>query len=221
MRQVTIVIILDFMCPWSYIGLRALHLAKQKFTDQIDFSLEFLPFEFDAPGTYPPNGTDWTAYCESFGAAKAKFLLEEKLPRAFAIGRDLGINFRMERRIVHTENVNNMLLLAQRSGVAEAFALQMMKKHFEELYNPNDEQLLRNSLLSLGVPTADVEASLSESKVSKAERNERVTNQARQRGAPPVPKFSVFCLGHDVCAAINDNGPTNVQYFTQIFESCL
>ena len=33
---------------------------------------------------------------------QAKFLLEEKLPRAFAIGKELGIAFRLDRRIVHT-----------------------------------------------------------------------------------------------------------------------
>lgn len=39
---------------------------------------------------------------QSLTSPKAKFLLEEKLPRAFAIGKELGIEFRLERRIVHT-----------------------------------------------------------------------------------------------------------------------
>ena len=42
---------------------------------------------------------------------EAKFLLEEKLPRAFAIGKELGIEFRLDRRIVHTAGCLEMPLL--------------------------------------------------------------------------------------------------------------
>ena len=50
----------------------------------VDVSL--IPFEFDPPGTYPPEGQDWTEYCTSYGPPKARFLLEQKLPRAFELG---------------------------------------------------------------------------------------------------------------------------------------
>ena len=48
--------------------------------------MSLIPFEFDPPGTYPPGGQDWTEYCEGYGPAKAQFLLERKLPRAFELG---------------------------------------------------------------------------------------------------------------------------------------
>lgn len=94
--------VLDFMCPWSFIALRSLALAKQRFAGQLNFApTAFTPYEFDPPGTYPPEGRDWTDYCRGFGEAKAKFLLEDKLPRAFALGRAVGIDFKMKRNIVH------------------------------------------------------------------------------------------------------------------------
>ena len=46
------------------------HLAMTLVTQ-----VSFIPYEFDPPGTYPPEGTDWTQYCESYGPAKAALIL--------------------------------------------------------------------------------------------------------------------------------------------------
>eukprot|EP00913_Durusdinium_trenchii_P010506 g9851.t1 len=97
------------------------------------------------------DGTDWQDYCKSFGSAKAKFLLEEKLPRAFAIGKELGIRFRLDRRIVHTVDVNTALLVAQEHGVAEEFAASTLAAHFEGLENPNDLKALTKRFEALNV----------------------------------------------------------------------
>ena len=145
MPLVEIKVILDFMCPWSFIGLRSLQLAKERF-ESLDFQVEIIPFEFDPPGKYPPEGTDWVDYCKSYGPAKAKFLLEEKLPRAFALGDALGIRFRLDRRIVHTVEVNTALLTAQRFGRAEAFAAAALQGHFERGEDPNDAKTLRRQM---------------------------------------------------------------------------
>ena len=101
--RVEVVIVLDFMCPWSFIGMRSFQLAHQALQERLAsdapsegecgaaplrlISTRFVPYEFDLPGTYPPEGKDWTEYCQSYGPAKAEFLLKEKLPRAFSIGK--------------------------------------------------------------------------------------------------------------------------------------
>lgn len=55
MPRVEIKVILDFMCPWSFIGLRSMQLAKERFASRLDFTVELIPFEFDPPGKYPPD----------------------------------------------------------------------------------------------------------------------------------------------------------------------
>eukprot|EP00438_Fugacium_kawagutii_P003010 Skav233489 [mRNA] locus=scaffold1310:183392:184901:+ [translate_table: standard] len=87
----------------------------------------------------------------STARALAKFLLEEKLPRAFAIGKELGISFRLDRRIVHTArrsevDVNTALLVAQRHHVADRFAELTLAAHFEQLEDPNDTKALVSRL---------------------------------------------------------------------------
>jgi predicted DsbA family dithiol-disulfide isomerase len=221
-RRLVITCILDFMCPWSYIGLRSLDIARSKLLLSVPsppppalaaaaaaaapttataaathhvsaVDVSFIPFEFDPPGTYPPDGQDWTEYCQSYGPRKAQFLLQQKLPRAFEIGAAVGIRFSMQRRIVGTEAVNSALELAQAHGKGLEFALEMLRLHFEELRDPNDPGLIKGVLAGLGVPTAGLPPAGTE----RARRNADMT--ARARRANPgggVPKFFVHCLAN-------------------------
>jgi len=199
--------------------MRSLQLAKERLADKMEFAAtEFVPFEFDPPGTYPPEGTDWTEYCKSYGEAKAKFLLEEKLPRAFELGSRVGINFRMDRRIVDTVNVNAALELAQLHGVAESFVLQTLSRHFEHLENPNDSSALRSRLENLGVPVEEIDAALTDA--DRIARNRERTRAARLLLRGGVPQFEVRCGGSvDLCAAAA-GGPTSPVYFERIFHLC-
>jgi len=220
-----VLVILDFMCPWSFIGLQSLHIAKQR--TKVALPVRFIPFEFDQPGTYPAQGVGWKAYCEGYGPAKARFLLEEKLPRAFALGAAVGINFSLERRIVHTHHVNQALILAQKHGAGEQFALRMLHEHFELLHDPNDPEILREVLSGLGVPHSAAEDFIATPEVVLIQQNMELRQQAMKLGAPPVPKFTVHCGGQDVCslegrceAAEHRHGPTTPEYFVSLLEAC-
>ncbi|CAJ1448626.1 unnamed protein product, partial [Effrenium voratum] len=171
-------------------------------------------------GTLQANGITGFRGGKGFGAAKAKFLLEEKLPRAFALGEDLGIRFRMERRIVHTVDVNTALALAQRLGspAAEGFALASLRAHFEELQDPNEAAGLRKRLQDVGVPLEALEAALSDPE--KESKNALRTAQARPMLRSGVPHFEIRCGGPDLCEGVH-GGPTRPSYFEEIFQRCL
>mmetsp|Transcript_64729 Transcript_64729/g.151730 ORF Transcript_64729/g.151730 Transcript_64729/m.151730 type:complete len:227 (+) Transcript_64729:37-717(+) len=218
MPRVEIKVVLDFMCPWSFIGLRSLQVARERFVEQLEFGeVEFSPFEFDPPGTYPAEGRDWTDYCRSFGPAKARFLLEDKLPRAFELGKAVGIDFRMDRRIVHTIDVNTALLVAQKHRVAEPFALEMLKMHFEELQDPNNRSSLSSCLASLGVPEDALTKALEDP--GKEDRILKVTEAARARLRSGVPHFEIRCGGsRDLCEG--GGSPSSPAFFEHIFQRC-
>ena len=235
LTMISVVCVVDFMCPWSYIGLQSLYLAlQQQSMSQVPVRIaQLLPFEFDSPGTYPAAGTDWTDYCQGYGPIKAKFLLEEKLPRAFALGRDLGIRFDIKRRIVHTTTVNAALMLVQEGGQdgdgsaasnrALEFSLAVLREHFENLRNPNDSQVLTPILERLGVESEKIKSLFRHENHHELERrNEAWTQQGRDLGAPPLPLFIVTC-GDDeenMCLNIFDEGPTRSSYFTKLFGLC-
>ncbi|CAE8606577.1 unnamed protein product [Polarella glacialis] len=219
--RVEIKVILDFMCPWSFIGMRSLQIARERFADRLEFApVDFVPFEFDPPGTYPPEGTPWIDYCRCWGESKAKFLLEDKLPRAFSLGKELGIEFRMDRRVVHTVEVNTALVLAQRHGVAEAFVAETLSRHFEHLEDPNDAPKLRARLQALGIPEHDIDSAVSDP--LRATRNEERTSAVRAGLRGGVPQFEVrsSSTGDDLCASV-PGGPTSPMYFERLFDFCI
>lgn len=208
--------------------------------------IEFIPFEFDPPGTYPPEGVDWKEYCMSYGSPKAEFLLEQKLPRAFSLGEDVGIRFKMERRIVDTVDVNTALQLlvsnASRYGntiAAETFVVDTLSAHFEALENPNERQGLERRLVT-SVISKDAALEQSEAKIivadldtalnhpEKLAQNQQRTALARRVLRSGVPHFEIYCGARgqedvDLCRhpAFTDMAPVSPHYFEQIFAACL
>ena len=243
----------------SFIGLKSLQLAIASLGElpaTADanaigaVNVSFIPFEFDPPGTYPQQGQDWAEYCEGYGPAKARFLLEQKLPRAFELGAAVGITFSMKRRLVSTEAVNSALELAQEHGKGLEFALEMLSAHFERLRDPNDPGLICSVLAGLGVPSAG----LMPAGEQRAARNAALTAKARSMNpGGGVPKFFVRCTaagssggnssgnggtgdsaaevglvgGGDACevaaaaAGTTGAGPTSPAYFERGFRLCV
>jgi predicted DsbA family dithiol-disulfide isomerase len=219
MSAIVVNCVVDFMCPWTFIGLQSLQLAMKEYSSS-NIQVQLLPFEFDAPGKYPPEGTDWTEYCNSYGPQKADFLLKEKLPRAFSLGEEIGISFDIKRRIVHTENTNSGLMFVQEQNQSGLdFSLRMLHHHFEALRDPNDQQLLTNVFTDLGIEGSAVEAFWKES--DKTARNAAWTRQARMMGAPPVPKFIITCgeSEENICDRVPGQ-PTSPDFFRRSFQLC-
>jgi predicted DsbA family dithiol-disulfide isomerase len=219
MSAIVVKCVVDFMCPWTFIGLQSLQLAMKEYSSS-NIKVQLLPFEFDEPGTYPPGGTDWTEYCNSYGVQKSDFLLQEKLPRAFRLGAEIGISFDIKRRIVHTENTNSGLMLVQEQNQRGLdFSLRMLHHHFEALRDPNDQQLLTDVFIDLGIEGSVVKAFWKES--DKAAQNAEWTRQARVMGAPPVPKFIITCgkSEENLCDRVSGQ-PTSPDFFRRIFQLC-
>ena len=224
--SIAITIVIDFMCPWSFIGLKSLDAAMGRWQQQHPgtadlFILDFVPFEFDPPGTYPAAGTDWAEYCRGYSPAKARYLLEEKLPAAFELGARLGIQFDLKRRIVGTEVVNTALVAAAEAGggdKARAFALRMLREHFELLRDPNDPALLAAALAEAGADERAVRRVLAPG-AARAAQNAALTERGRGLSGGSVPKFVVACSGGGDAAAA-PGSPTSPEYFERLFTLC-
>jgi predicted DsbA family dithiol-disulfide isomerase len=225
---IEIIVVVDFMCPWTYIGLRCLELAMQKRVTNDDVRFELVPYEFDNLGTYPSVGIGWVDYCNSFGPTKARYLLDDKLPRAFATAESVGIGLRLERRIVHTHNINFALIKAQQGDgqVALAFALRALRDHFEGLHDPNTPELINKQLLEAGVSTevtAEVIATIRRGCCADDHSTMALLLLAQKRaqdlGAPPVPLFVVRYDG--IIVESDAIGPVTPEYFDSIFQRCL
>ena len=111
--------------------------------------------------------------------------------------------------------------------------MKMLSAHFEGLQDPNREDLLREALASVGVPSKDAEAFLSEPEEVHAARNAELRAEGQRIITNGVPKFEVWCrdddddggtgannkrlvqpIGHD------NSSPTSPEYFDELFLSC-
>merc|ERR1712039_251890 len=109
------------------------------------------------------------------------------------------------------------LLLAQKHGVAEDFALKVLSLHNEKLQNPNSMPLLQEVLTGLGVPEEEVTAVITDPNKAARNAQERDRADAMLTGGG-VPQFFVRVGGgKDLCEEVNDS-PTSPQFFERIFE---
>ena len=131
----------------------------------------------------------------------------------------------MERKIVHTDAVNNALSLVQTSvggAAAEDFALRMLSLHFEHLHDPNEPTLLKSAFQAVGVPPQVIDAFLAESPTEQAKRNQDMRQKGLQMTGGSVPKFIISCAGSDQDrCAMQPGGPTDPKYFVDVLTSCL
>lgn len=120
----------------------------------------------------------------------------------------------------HTVNVNTALDLAQKYGVGDQFALEMLSRHNEQVQDPNDPEQLEVTLVSLGVPAEQVRDALNDA--SRLIRNEQRTLEGqRMLTHGGVPEFFVRVPGGlNLCAAARGS-PTHPSYFEHIFEQVL
>ena len=53
-NQIKVDIVSDVVCPWCYIGKRRLELAIAQLENEIDFKVDYIPFELN-PGSENSN----------------------------------------------------------------------------------------------------------------------------------------------------------------------
>lgn len=192
----------------------------RQFEDRLNISIDIIPFEFDPPGTYPAEGLPLLDYYIKRWGPGGRRQLEERKQQLSGIGMAVGINFRFDRSLVNTTDVNTALMLARDHGVACEFADRTLSSHFESCENPNNPDLLRSRLRGLGVPDAKIEAALTNPR-REAENYERTAKARVLLTNGGVPSFQVRCDdGEDLCASTYGSA-TSPAYFQQLFSKCL
>eukprot|EP00931_Biecheleriopsis_adriatica_P071424 TRINITY_DN45300_c0_g1_i1.p1 TRINITY_DN45300_c0_g1~~TRINITY_DN45300_c0_g1_i1.p1 ORF type:complete len:285 (-),score=54.20 TRINITY_DN45300_c0_g1_i1:23-877(-) len=220
-RDVHVTIVFDFMCPWSFIGIRSLELAVKKMMNErsgLTFFFKLLPLDFSDPGA-PAEGMDWAEHCKTCGACGSK---SSDLSSALQLGSQVGTTFREPRRVFHTETVNATLMEAQRFGHGLEFALAMLGYHFEHLQDPNDPELITQVWVrGLGLPQQALAACLKPT-AARGKLTAELAQMARRLGNTAMPKFRVTCGdSKDMCTAAGQCKPISQEYFDRVFQACL
>jgi len=128
-RNISIDIYSDVVCPWCYVGKRRLERALTQLTT-IRTSVTWRPFQLNP--TMPTEGTDRVAYLEAkFGSLDALRRLEEQV---IAAGNSERIPFAFEkiRKTPNTFLAHRLIWYAGQHGRQDALVNALFKGYFEQ-----------------------------------------------------------------------------------------
>jgi predicted DsbA family dithiol-disulfide isomerase len=144
-KQLTIEVASDVVCPWCYIGKKRLERALA-LAQEIKADVRWLPFQLN-PGM-PKEGMPRAEYRKAkFGSLERSRALDA---RVIAEGKSEGIDFAFERieRTPNTSDAHKLIALAQNQGpVVDA----LFKAYFEEAKDIGDPEVLADIAAQCGV----------------------------------------------------------------------
>jgi len=123
-NQIKVDIVSDIVCPWCYIGKRRLELAIAQLENEIDFKVDYIPFELN-PGSKNSNLHLFDYLAEKYGSADH---VEQMSKKNEEVACDLGIE-------INFENIN--------------FTANTLMAHqlLECVTNPQEKSKLKEALL--------------------------------------------------------------------------
>jgi len=178
----TITMVLDTICPWTYLAFKRLHIALSDFNSQtVSFRLRFAPYQLHP--SLPETGTDKRAWyiANRFGS-------EERM-RAYstvmgAYGRAAGIDYKFGGLIANSLNSLRAVMWVQDELNDQEKALLVLQslytQYFEQEKSLADRETVRTALERAGVSESEVTAFMDDETLhmalTKAEIREQETN---------------------------------------------
>ena len=136
MRRVHVRFVSDIICPWSYIHKRRFDVAAQGFERAMMVPVEttWEPFQFRQD--IPPEGQDLVeAIRDWYGSDAASMFGDVEKNPIYSLGREEGIEFNPERRVVSTALAHRLVKwVGDRGGKpAQHDLMEHLFHHYHEL----------------------------------------------------------------------------------------
>jgi predicted DsbA family dithiol-disulfide isomerase len=183
----TIDFVSDPICPWCYIGFRALDWAAMALSFEFDLEVRYRPYRLD-PDT-PAEGRDRHArIVEKYPDANHRQQMQEALGAAM---RDVGLSFdpALPARIPDATDAHRLVRWAHEEGLAREVLGAVFEAywlHGEDISHPD---VLMEAGAAAGLPAAAIGQRLA----SREDRSDVVEEAAafRQGGVRGIPAFIV------------------------------
>lgn len=147
-----IVLVVDFICPWSYLALKRLQSAMEKVlaaSPSVHFDLQLASFQLNP--NMPTAGVDRKAYrSQKFGSWE-KSLEREKAVQAASTDVGLTFDFGKIKFTPNTELAHRVLQITNRQGVGVEFGETVFEAYFQAGVNIGDLRELLRMAVSVGV----------------------------------------------------------------------
>ena len=150
MKNVTIDIVSDVMCPWCIIGYKRLEQALDSISDQVTAAINFHPFIM-LPHL-PEGGQNlWENTSQKYGiSVDESYASRHTFSR---LGEEVGFtfNFHKNTRMYNTHKAHQLLMWAGTLGKKTELKIAMFSAHFTDNVVMDDDALLSQIVESAGL----------------------------------------------------------------------
>jgi predicted DsbA family dithiol-disulfide isomerase len=186
-KNVSIDIVSDVVCPWCIVGYKKLQQALLML-DEVNATVNFHPFELNP--NMPKEGQNLREHImEKYGASEAQS--QQTREQLSDIGESLGFTFDYfdDMKMVNTFNAHQVLHLASLKGKKEALKLRLFAAFFSERKDISDEKVLVEEAVSIGLEKNEVQHALAQQTYAEEVRMQE--QLWMQRGVQSVPTFVI------------------------------
>lgn len=185
--KIKINVVSDVVCPWCYIGKRRLDKAIANLAPEIDFEVQYLPFELNPE--MPLSGLNQKDYLtRKFGGDER---YEELTSRVTEVAAQEGIVFDYESQKVspNTRKLHAVIAMARETGLQNEVIEVLYNAYFTSGIDLSDDENIVRAALEAGLDEAAVRNVLSDE--NKFAEVVKVENEMYKLGITGVPFFII------------------------------
>lgn len=176
----------DIRCPFCYIGKKKFEKALDAFAGKDKIEVIWRSFQLDPNLETKPgiNAVDHIAAIKGISKKDAG----EMHDQVTRVAKEVGLDFDFEKTVVaNSFNAHRLIQLAKTKRLGNEVEEQLFKAHFTEGKNIDDEEILVETAVAVGLNKEEVRVMLTSDAFAKeVEEEER---QARAIGVRGVPFF--------------------------------
>ncbi|WP_043319790.1 DsbA family oxidoreductase [Microbulbifer sp. HZ11] len=190
-------IVSDVVCPWCVIGYYRLQKALDDFTDTIEPTINWLPFELNPD--MPAEGQNLREHiAEKYGTTPEESIAARQ--QITALGADVGFTFDYfdDMRMVNTFHAHRLLHWAANEGKQNALSLQLFEAFFSQRKDVSSFDVLIAAADKVGLNTYAARDVLA--KQTYADEVRQLEQAIVDKGVRGVPLF-IFNGEHVISGA--------------------
>lgn len=188
MNTVKIDIVSDIACPWCAIGFARLEKAMQQLQSEIQFEIEWHPFELN-----PDSSSDGEPVAEMLSRkyGRTPEEIQSMQDNIQTIARDLGLNFDNlhQRDVRHTFHAHRLVKWAAEQGRATEMEKALFEAYFGHNAQIADPEVLADYAGRAGLDIRKAHEVLLSDQYAAAVRQDEARWQ--QAGIHSVPAFII------------------------------
>lgn len=176
----------DVRCPFCYIGKRKFEMALEKFPHKDEVEVTWHSFQLD-PDLVTKTDVNAVDYISEIKDIPRKQAIEMH-HHVTQVAKEAGLNFNFDKAVVaNSFKAHRLIQLAKTHGLGNEAEEELFKAHFVEGKNIDDNEILTQTGIAIGLDEKEVQEMLSSDAFSVEVKQDEM--QARSIGVSGVPFF--------------------------------